>query len=217
MGGLAMGTVGDRIKEAAGEVGGLNRLAALIGKPRRTLGNWLKGTKADPDSLAKIAEVTRTSLNYIVTGEGTLFDGRFAEAMERFAPPHSDSMAPEEFKDRADELFRRAMNRLGSDPVASSTAEEPAVPLVRTSDVGIDIMLLQRLGDVVEAVFVQAKQTPPRRAIVAEAGRLYNELLAIAPDITDSDVVEALIPVLRTRFKERITAAEHGSGKRSVS
>lgn len=82
---------------------------------------------------------------------------------------------------------------------------------------GVDIVLLQQLHDTVQAVFVECKQTPPPRAVTAEAGELYNQLLGMVSDIRDKAVVTALIPVLRERFKERIANAEPGSGKREAS
>nr|WP_274534176.1 helix-turn-helix transcriptional regulator [Rhizobium sp. Root1203] len=81
----------------------------------------------------------------------------------------------------------------------------------------LDIVLLQKLGDTVEAVFIECKQTAPKRAIMAEAAALYNELLSLVADIRDDRVVEALIPVLRSRFKERLVSAKPGDGKRSAS
>lgn len=81
----------------------------------------------------------------------------------------------------------------------------------------VDIVLLQQLHDTVQAVFVECKQTPPPRAVTAEAGELYNQLLGMVSDIRDKAVVAALIPVLRDRFKERIVNAEPGAGKRSAS
>lgn len=93
--------------------------------------------------------------------------------------------------------------------------EEPSLaPAPRDQ---VDIVLLQRLGDTVQAVFVECKQTAPARAITEETGRLYNELLRMVPDIRDRDIVDAVIPVLRQRFKERIAHAEPGTGKRSAS
>lgn len=84
---------------------------------------------------------------------------------------------------------------------------------------GFDIALLQRIGDEVQTVFIQVKQKAPPRAITAEAGRLYNELLQMVSDIRDEELVEAVLPVIRARFKKRLqeAAAEPGSGKRSAS
>lgn len=86
-------------------------------------------------------------------------------------------------------------------------------------EAGVDIVLLQRLGDVVQATFVEVKQTPPSRAITREAGQLYNELVAMVADVRDAEVVDAMIPVLRARFKTRLLqgASEPGTGKRSAS
>lgn len=81
----------------------------------------------------------------------------------------------------------------------------------------VDIVLFQQLGDAVQAVFIECKQRPPQRAILAETANLYNELLALVKDVKDEAVTKALIPVLRSRFKERLAKAEPGTGKRSAS
>ncbi len=89
--------------------------------------------------------------------------------------------------------------------------EDPAkAPAPNT---GVDIVLLQQLHDTVQAVYVQLKRTPPPRAVTADAGELYNELLGMVADVRDKAVISALIPVLRDRFKERIANAEPGSSK----
>lgn len=76
-----------------------------------------------------------------------------------------------------------------------------------------DIVLLQQLHDTVQAVYIECKRTPPPRAVTADAGELYNELLGMVADVRDRAVVTALLPVLRDRFKERISKAEAGSSK----
>lgn len=81
----------------------------------------------------------------------------------------------------------------------------------------VDIVLLQRLGDTVQAVFIECKQTAPQRAVMAEAANLYNELRSLVNDIKDERVVDALVPILRSRFKERLVKAGPGTGKRSAS
>lgn len=88
---------------------------------------------------------------------------------------------------------------------APSTAPSPST--------GVNIGLLQQLHDIVQAVYVECKRTPPPRALTADAGELYNELLGMVGDIRDKAVVTAVIPVLRDRFKERISKAEPGSTK----
>lgn len=79
--------------------------------------------------------------------------------------------------------------------------------------VNFDIVLLQQLHDTVQAVYIECKRTPPPRAVTADAGELYNELLAMVADVRDKAVVSALLPVLRDRFKERISKSEPGSSK----
>lgn len=95
-----------------------------------------------------------------------------------------------------------------------STKEEDLRSLAPT---GVDIVLFQQLGDTVQAVFIECKQRPPQRAILAETANLYNELLGLVHDVSDEAVTQALIPVLRSRLKDRLAKAEPGTGKRSAS
>lgn len=89
--------------------------------------------------------------------------------------------------------------------------DDPSKAPAPTSN--FDIVLLQQLHDTVQAVYIESKRTPPPRAVTADAGELYNELLGMGVDIRDKAVVAALIPVLKDRFKERISKAEPGSSK----
>ena len=82
---------------------------------------------------------------------------------------------------------------------------------------GVDVVLLQRLGDAVEAIFIECKQTAPKRAIMAEAAGMYNELLDSVNRLDDDAIVDATIAVLKRRLKERLSTAEAGTGKRSAS
>lgn len=67
-----MGELKDRIREAADEVGGLNRLADLAGIPRRTLGHYIDGsTEPKVSQLRAIAAVTATSIAWLATGIGS--------------------------------------------------------------------------------------------------------------------------------------------------
>lgn len=65
-----MSTLGDRIKEAAAEVGGLNKLAVGVGIPRRTVGHWLEGKQPKPSALEAVAKFTGVNLAWLVSGEG---------------------------------------------------------------------------------------------------------------------------------------------------
>ena len=78
-----MSSVGARIKVAAAKVGGLNKLAALIDIPRRTLGDKLAGrTELEVSLLVRIAEATGASVEWLATGNA------------KVAPPgDSDAMA----------------------------------------------------------------------------------------------------------------------------
>lgn len=70
-----MSELKDRIKEAANEVGGLNKLAELTGTPRRTLGHWVDGsTEPKAGNLAQIAAVAGVSANWLLLGKEPKFD-----------------------------------------------------------------------------------------------------------------------------------------------
>ncbi len=105
------------------------------------------------------------------------------------------------------------------DRVESGKAETVAAKPHEAPAAQFDIVLLQKLGDIVQATFIEVKQRPPSRAVTKEAGQLYNELLKMVGDIRDEDVVEAMLPVLQSRFKTRLlkAASEPGTGKRSAS
>lgn len=65
-----MSGIEERIREASELVGGLKALAKATDIPRRTIGNWLIGTRPKPEGLQKIAEVTGVNLNWLITGDG---------------------------------------------------------------------------------------------------------------------------------------------------
>ena len=200
----------DRIRQSAARVGGLKRLAELIEVPRRTLGNWLTGTTPKPDHLRRIAQEAEVDLNWLISGEGSRENAEFHKAMERLAAVGGNpgGMSNVEFENYAERLFTEAMSKVSGQ----------ASPERVSQNQGIDVVLLQRLGDVVLTVFVECKQKPPQRAITREAGNLYNELQQLVSDWTDNEVVEALIPIVRERFKKRLLSAADapGTGKRSA-
>ncbi|OAP40261.1 helix-turn-helix domain-containing protein [Sinorhizobium saheli] len=210
---VLMDNLGDRIREAAAEVDGLKRLAELIDVPRRSLGNWLTGTQPKPEHLQKIADVTGVQLHWLITGEGPKKEDPISKAMQRLLKlsENPGGLTNEELADLNQEKFGAAMQKFRG-------LQEDEVPPYVAPNTGLNIALLQRLSDLVQAVFQECKQSAPPRAITAEAGNLYNELLQMVVDIHDEEVVEALLPVLRARFKKRLdeAAARPGSGKRSA-
>lgn len=65
-----MSDIGRRIKEAAENVGGMNKLAEITGIPRRTLGDHVSGaTEPKASALAAIAGATKVDLNWLVLNE----------------------------------------------------------------------------------------------------------------------------------------------------
>lgn len=89
----------------------------------------------------------------------------------------------------------------------------------KTLATAVDAELIERLHDRVASIFHDAGQKPPQRRIAREAANLYNELAKAVPDLTDAELVDAMLPQIALSFKRRIeqAAAEPGSGKRSAS
>ncbi|WP_457663152.1 helix-turn-helix domain-containing protein [Sinorhizobium medicae] len=190
----------------------MKRLSELIDVPRRTLGHWLTGTQPKPEHLQKIADVTGVQLHWLITGEGPKKEDPISKAMQRLLKlsENPGGLTNDEVAERYEEEFRAGMQKFrGFEEEGSSFA---------TPKVSLDIALLQRLSDLAQSVFNECKQSAPPRAITAEAGNLYNELLQMVVDVHDEEVVEALLPVLRARFKKRLqeAASQPGSGKRSA-
>lgn len=207
-----MGNLSDRIREAAEEIGGLKRLSELIGVPRRTLGNWLTGTQPKPGHLRRIADETGVTLQWLISGEGPKNFANGANAVRELGSltENPNGMTHEEFETVAQEKFSAAMQELRrAESLGSGSA----------GSAGVDIVLLERLSDQVQAVFIECEQSAPPRAITAAAGNLYNELLHTIVDIHDQEIVEAVLPVLRARFKKHLkeVAASAGTGKLSAS
>lgn len=72
-------SLGERIREASENAGGLNRLADAIDTPRRTLGDWVSGSSEPKASaLGKIAQATGVNMNWLVLGEGDKERGSLA-------------------------------------------------------------------------------------------------------------------------------------------
>ncbi|MBC2858763.1 XRE family transcriptional regulator [Stappia sp. 28M-7] len=67
----AMDTIGERVKEAAQVVGGLNALAKIIEIPRRTVGDQISGKyEVKLSFIVAVARATGYSVAWLATGEG---------------------------------------------------------------------------------------------------------------------------------------------------
>lgn len=86
----------------------------------------------------------------------------------------------------------------------------------READLGVDVVIMAKLHDRVQAVYVQAKQKPPPRRITEEAALLYNQLKSSVSDMADPEEIEATLPRLEFELKKRLQKAEDepGTGKR---
>lgn len=85
-------------------------------------------------------------------------------------------------------------------------------------DTGVDVVIMTKLHDRVQAVYLQVKQKAPPRRITEEAANLYNQLRSAVTDLEDPEEVEATLPRLEFELKKRLQKAETepGTGKRSA-
>ncbi|PRX06515.1 helix-turn-helix domain-containing protein [Martelella mediterranea] len=64
-----------RLKEAADEIGGLNRLSTEIGVSRRTVGGWVSGeTEPKVSACIAISDLTGVSVEWLLRGKGQKFE-----------------------------------------------------------------------------------------------------------------------------------------------
>lgn len=209
-----MSELSDRIRAVAEKVGGLQQLAERIGVPRRTLGSWLQGRKPKPDALQKIAEVGEVSLSWLITGDGNQDETPISRSIRLAAErsglgersPDTEAAKAEEFE----AAFSAAMGKL-------KTLDTDKTPASHEDDIILSLMeILARI--VTSAHRDQQIKISPEKVTV-ETARLYNELRAKVPDLSDSDLVEATLPQLRLSLKRRLqdAASTPGTGKRSAS
>lgn len=83
----------------------------------------------------------------------------------------------------------------------------------------LDDWLMNELGKIVVREHKAARGTLPPEKVAPEAGALYNELLSMVRDVTDRRTVEAMLPLLAEKLRERLreAASSPGSGKREAS
>lgn len=69
---------------------------------------------------------------------------------------------------------------------------------------------------VAERVYKEVGQPVSGNHLAEEAAALYSALLGRVSDVRDRPIVEAVLPVLAEDLRERLKAAEPGSGKHSA-
>ncbi|MCB5204213.1 helix-turn-helix domain-containing protein [Neorhizobium sp. T786] len=85
---------------------------------------------------------------------------------------------------------------------------------------GVDPQLLRKLHRAARLAYKAAgHRLPDEDSVAVEAGNLYNALLQKVADVRETNIVEAVIPVLVDDLKARLSKAdaEPGTGKRSAS
>lgn len=189
----------DRIKAAADTVGGLNKLAELIGMPRRTLGDQLAGkTEPKMSLLVETARVTGYKIEWLATGNGHPVDSpmslltRLTKGLSRHDDPLPSTMPQFEAPEMASHL--------------------------KPKRAPIDTDLLENLVMLVKSVHDEYGIKLPGTKATAEAATLYNELSKRVSDLKDRDEIEANLPLLRYQLKKRLddAAAAPGTGKRQA-
>lgn len=113
-----METVGDRVKQAANGLGGLNSLAKAIGMPRRTLGDQISGKyEVKLSFIIEVARATGYSVTWLATGEGEMFTDPAKASMVQI-----DAELMERLHDRVAAAFRD----LGQSPPTRRITREAA-------------------------------------------------------------------------------------------
>lgn len=200
-----MANLSDRIKEAAEEVGGLNRLSALTGIARRTIGSWLEGRNPKPEALQKIAEAADVDVAWLITGAGEKYS---VERLDREA--EQDRQKAEFNRGLSNALKAHDQRRLAQDPFF-------AMDVARRGP-RFDITVLEKIARIVTLAYKEAHiQIAPEKVSV-EAGELYNELMARVIDYADPREIEATLPQIEHLLRKRLSEAKAkpGSGKRSA-
>lgn len=212
-----MSDLAERIREAAEEVGGLKNLAELIDTPRRTLGSWLQGRKPKPEALKNIALAAGVSLHWLVSGDGDKHETDLGRAL-RLLEEHSGitRLTPEQElaeRDAFEEAFARGMAKLRKSSASISFTE------TTQSGTQLDLSVMETLARMVTTLHSQARIKLAPEKVTVETARMYNDLLALVPDLTDTEMVEAALPQLQLALKRRLetATAEPGTGKRSAS
>lgn len=194
-----MSTLGERIKEAADKVGGLNQLAERTAFARRTIGDWVSGS-SEPKAgqIAKIALVTGVSVRWLVLEHGPMLD----------APTVHDVLAIGAEKDAAAE---RAF--LGPDLEPVEPEHTPS------TSAAISATMFREVKRSVKRLNDAAGIHLPDEAIDQEAIKWYNELVAMARGNPDEGKLRLLLPALEYEIGDAIKSAvaEPGTGKHSAS
>lgn len=80
----------------------------------------------------------------------------------------------------------------------------------------VDPWAMGRAYAVAERVYKEVGQPVSGNHLAEEAAALYSALLGRVTDVRDKPIVEAALPVLAEDLRERLKAAEPGSGKHSA-
>ncbi|MVA24502.1 helix-turn-helix transcriptional regulator [Agrobacterium vitis] len=202
-----MTELSDRIRLAAEKLGGLNKLAQEIGVPRRTLGNWLKGTNPKPSNLKQIADVANISLEWLISGTGSPEQDGLSTALNRLvdATGNPHGMSNDEWNQQANEWFSAGMANLERQPKPHTSDPAPF----------LDTDLMERLARVVTSTHRDLGISIAPEKVVVEVAILMNDL-ARTVRINDPDAITLALPVIEYRLRERLQEAkrEPGTGKR---
>lgn len=88
---MAESEIGLRIKEAAANIGGLNKLSEAVGMARRTLGDQLVKDEQKLSFLLQVSKSTGYDLQWLATGEGQKLRGQSQSQTQSREPGNAAS------------------------------------------------------------------------------------------------------------------------------
>lgn len=163
-----METIGDRVKEAAKVVGGLNSLAKTIGIPRRTLGDQISGKfKVKLPLVMDVAAATGFSANWLMTGEGEMF------ADPSKAPPPTVQVDPDVLA-KLHNATRRAYMRAGlwrpgEEGLADDVGKLYNALLAKVSDIRDTLVVDAVIPPLIADFIAQTADTRPQGAAIDQS------------------------------------------------
>lgn len=184
--------------------GGRKRAALSMGVSETTLDNYRMG-KTQPRfyELLRLARAAKHDYQYLAAGSELSDWARMT--IHELRPSEDDE---ENYDDEGSPPI----------PVADSNTEAGFIPPFVGGHTSLDSRILRRLGEMVGRAHADAGVKLPKGAEFEIAADLYNEFLQLCanPAETPADVIDAMLGVIESRFKARLSSAraEPGTGKR---
>lgn len=207
----------DRIRLAASRVGSLNKLAFAINVPRRTLGNWLKGSRPKPEALSAIASVANISLDWLVTGEGDPDEDGFSISMRKYERNLSEKRKREKEEDEAfNKGLHQALEQMHSVFLSENKKNQERNPIAtsRRSFVPLQRKILANIKKVHSVAGIKLHSED----VSFLAMDLFAELKDRVSNMSDVNEVEIVLAELTHNLAKDLedANAEPGTNKREA-